>query len=288
MKKIKFIPVLCCMLLASCGLVDFSEDCVYDGNLDIRLNWNYLLEGDKQPREADLLIYTLPVRSHTISGDTILKQIPEGIHTLLALNKPDGVQYNLDEADFATATLPVSTQDEKRYIGQAPIIYADKKEATIVAGQTTQCEIIPVSCIRQVIIDFVISDNGVALEVDKISGELSGVQYGYSFARMEAIPSDAVLQYTSKQQKPGLFRSSNIVFGMNPDKDSKTAPDNILEVDLRLSDGTYHHTIIDLTKQFEGFMSPLIHITLEVRLGLLGMEAEVTGWQTGEEGNIEI
>ncbi|WP_197027609.1 hypothetical protein [Prevotella sp. 10(H)] len=75
---------------------------------------------------------------------------------------------------------------------------------------------------------------------------------------------------------------------MNPDKDTPEATENILEVDLRLSDGTSHHALIDLTRQFEGFESPIIHITLEIRLGLLGMEAEVTGWETGEEGKIEI
>ncbi|WP_029901737.1 hypothetical protein [Prevotella sp. 10(H)] len=188
MKKIKLITVFISMILASCSLVDFSEDCVYDGNLDIRLNWNYLLEGDKQPGEINLQLYTQPVNSYLISGDTILKQIPEGRMTLLAFNIAEGVSYNLDEAESATITLPVNIQGNNQYIGQAPVIYVDKKEVTIIAGQTTACEIIPISCIQQVVIDFTIPDNGVAQEVDNISGNLTGVQSGYSFSNGKAIP----------------------------------------------------------------------------------------------------
>ncbi|MBB4035427.1 hypothetical protein GGR21_001320 [Dysgonomonas hofstadii] len=57
---------------------------------------------------------------------------------------------------------------------------------------------------------------------------------------------------------------------------------------LQLSNGSSYSSQIDLTGQFDSFLSPVIYIAMEIRLGLMGMETIVTGWETGEEGDIEI
>lgn len=289
MKKLRLLPILFCTLLVSCNLIDFSEDCIYDGNIDIRLNWNYLLEGDEKPGLTSTWIYTAPIHFYDIHEDTILTKIPEGTHTLLAVSKVKNLETEgMDNILSAAIQLPVIQKDGKDYIGQAPLVYADSKNINVQAGKTSLCEFIPRSCVQQVILDFIIPDNGVALEVEKITGDLSGVQSGYSFKQMQAIPSSAYLSYNARVIKEGVLRSSNFVFGMNPHKDGINAIENTLNLDLRLNDGSVHSSRIDLTRQFDGFLSPIITITIEIRLGLMGMETEIVSWATGEEGNIEI
>lgn len=289
MKKVRLLPVLFCMLFASCSLIDFSEDCIYDGNIDIRFNWNYLLEGDRKPEVMDTWIYTSHVKYCSLYGDTVLTKIQEGLHKVLTLNGTQEMELTgMEDMNTAVVMLPVILKDNKTYIGQAPLLYADRKEVLVQAGKTSPCEFIPRSCVQQVIIDFVIPDNGIALKVERITGELSGVQTGYSFKDMRAVPSEAFLTYNARKTKTGIFRSSNFVFGMNPQKGSGYHAENLLQVGLWLSDDSYHDTTIDLTWQFDGFLSPIIHITLEVRLGLMGMETVITSWETGDGGNIEI
>lgn len=142
---------------------------------------------------------------------------------------------------------------------------------------------------RQINIDFVVVDNS-GVGVSSINGELSGIAYKYGFRQLDAPESSAWLSFDSKpdSEKKNLFSSSLKVFGVNPDKQATDRIDNLLDIALQTSDGNIYKESIDLTNVFSGFTTRIIHITIQIRLGLMGMSVEVTGWDVSDGGIIEL
>jgi hypothetical protein len=75
---------------------------------------------------------------------------------------------------------------------------------------------------------------------------------------------------------------------VNPDKQATDRIDNLLDIALQTSDGNIYKESIDLTNVLNSFTTRIIHITIQIRLGLMGMNVEVTGWDISDGGSIEL
>jgi len=293
MKQLLKTTLFCilCLWLGSCSMIDFSEDCNYTGDVKVLFNWQNLPNGDKKPERMQTIFYPDNglLSSYQLAGDTLLTGLPATQHEVLSFNQPEGLTFHETDCPCtAYAKADTYTKNGKTYAGNAPGLYAAKTNIVIPVSERAQCVLSPESCTRQVVIDFVIPDNGTVLNVEDISGEISGVQTSYLFMNMEAMLSDADMEYSTIQVQLGIFRSSSRVFGMNPEKVDGNKTDNILAIGLTLSNGTYHQSTLNLTRQFDGFVERIIHITLEVWIRYAGIEVGVANWYTAEEDNIEI
>ena len=118
----------------------------------------------------------------------------------------------------------------------------------------------------------------------------SGIAYKYGFKLLDALESDAWLAFETKRNanKSNVFSSTMRVFGVNPDKQAAERIDNLLNIGLETSSGNTYREAIDLTNVFSGFTTRIINITIEIRLGLMGMEVDITGWNVSDGGIIEL
>ncbi|PXV61084.1 uncharacterized protein DUF5119 [Dysgonomonas alginatilytica] len=291
-KRMKITCIILCglLLIHSCSMIDFSEDCTYTGNVEVRFDWSNLSEGDKVPEWMDTRFYTpaLPVRSFMLRGDTLLTEIVTGHYQVLAYNPIKGIDFiGLDNIETAIAQPPISEKDGKLYTVQAPLLYAAKTDIQVQPYTSTVCELIPKSCIRQLFVNFIVINEGFA-EVENISGELSGVATGYSFAEMEAIRSTAILPFSSIKLSNGNFLSNLRVFGLNPSQEGQSEIQKEMYLSLQLSDGRIFNDILDLTGLFSDFTAASMYLTLEIRLTAMGMKISITDWYTIDQGIIEL
>lgn len=287
------LSLICCMLMASCNLIDFSEDCTYYGDVEIRPDWSALAKDEIKPLLTDIYLLS-PQRNYTysITADTLVTGIQAVSYKVLACNA-----YGLENVTFSgmdcpeTAQAQLSTYEEnsRLYTLQAPALYAANVDLTVVPFERVVSEPVLKPATRQINIDFVVVDNS-GVGVRAISGELSGIAYRYGFKDLDALESSAWLAFDSKldSEKKNLFSSSLKVFGVNPNKQATGRINNLLDIALQTSDGNIYKESIDLTGVFSGFTTRIIHITIEIRLGLMGMQVEVTGWDVSDGGIIEL
>ena len=290
-KRIKITCIILCglLLLHSCSMIDFSEDCTYTGNVEVRFDWSNLLEGDKVPEWMDTKFYNpLPVRSFILSGDTLLTGIPVERLEVTAFNHIEGLDYTgLENIQTAKVQLPVSEKDGKLYTVQAPLLYAAKTDIQVQPYTSTLCELIPKSCIHQVFVNFIVINDGFS-EVESISGELSGVATGYSFAEMEAIRSSAILPFTSRKITDNNYLGELRVFGMNPNEEGFAEIPKDLKLSVCMEDKRIFSESFSLTEVFKDFRSASMYLTLEIRLTAIGMKISITDWYTVDQGVIEL
>lgn len=294
MKHLKItISAICCILLSSCNWIDFSENCTYYGNVEIKPDWSGLTDAETKPSLTDIYFLSPQVNSrYQISADTLVKDVQAVTYKVLALNS-----YNLTDIHFegmdcpetAKAELETYQKDQKLYTVQAPTLYAANTNLTVPAFETVVCEPVLQSAVRQVYIDFVVVDN-TNTGVNTIGGELSGIAYRYGFKQLEQLESSAWLAFGSERntEKSNVFSSYLKVFGVNPDKQASNKIDNLLGIHLQMSDGSAYRKTIDLTDIFSGFTTRVIHISIQIRLALMGMEVEVTGWNVSDGGSIAL
>lgn len=291
-KRIKITCIILCglLLLHSCSMIDFSEDCTYTGNVEVRFDWSNLLEGDKVPEWMDTKFYNpLPVRSFILSGDTLLTGIPAERLEVTAFNHIEGLDYTgLENIQTAKAQLPLTEKDGKLYTVQAPLLYAAKTDIQVQAYTSTICELIPKSCIRQVFVDFIIVNEGFDSEVESISGELSGVATRYSFTEMEAIRSEAILSFTSRKIRDNNYLAELRVFGVNPNEEGFAEIPKDLKLSVSMEDKRVFSEHFSLTEIFKDFRSASMYLTLEIRLTAMGMKISITDWYTVDQGIIEL
>lgn len=287
------LSLICCMFLASCSLIDFSEDCTYYGDVEIRPDWSGLEKGDTKPLLTDIYLLS-PQRNYTysITSDTLVTGIRAVSYKVLACNA-----YGLEDISFSgmdcpeTAQAEVSTykENDRLYTVLTPALYAANADLTMIPFERVVSEPVLKPATRQINIDFVVIDN-TRMGVSAINGELSGIAYKYGFKRLDELGSSAWLAFGSvrNEEKSNEFSSGLKVFGVNPDKQVTDRIDNLLDIALQTSDGNIYKETIDLTSVFSGFTTRIIHITIEIRLGLMGMEIEVTGWDVSDGGSIEL
>lgn len=287
------LSLICCMLMASCNLIDFSEDCTYYGNVEIKPDWSALAKDETKPFLTDIYLLS-PQHNYTysITSDTLVTGIQAVSYKVLACNA-----YGLENISFSgmdcpnTAQVELSTYEEndRLYTIQAPSLYAANTDLTVIPFEKVVSEPVLKPATRQINIDFVVVDNS-GVGVSAINGELSGITYRYGFRELDALESSACLAFDSKldSEKKNLFSSSLKVFGVNPDKQATDRIDNLLDIALQTSEGNTYKESIDLTNIFNGFTTRIIHITIEIRLGLMGMNVEVTGWDVSDGGTIEL
>lgn len=291
MKKIRILfLVISCMLLTSCSLIDFSENCTYSGNVEVRFDWSNLLEGDKVPEWMDARFYgqSTPLLNYNLSGDTLLTGIPAVRFEVTAFNRTKGLDYTgLENFQTAKVQLPISEKDGKLYTVQAPLLYAAKTDIQVQAYTSTVCELIPKSCIRQVFVNFIIINDGFS-EVENISGELSGVATGYSFYQKEAIRSSAILPFTSRKIRDNNYLTELQVFGMNPNEEGLAQIPKYLKLSLSMADKRIFSENFSLTEVFKDFKSASMYLTLEIRLTAMGMKISIADWYTVDQGIIEL
>lgn len=293
-KKIRLIvSLICCMLMASCNLIDFSEDCTYYGDLEIRPDWSGLAQDDTRPALTDIyLLSSQRNYSYQISADTLVTDVQAASYKLLAFNS-----YGLGNINFSgmdcpnTAKVELNTSEDngRLYIVQAPALYAANTDLTVIPFESVVSEPVLKPATRQINIDFIVIDNS-GIGVSSINGELSGIAYKYVFKQLEALESAAWLAFETKRNadKSNVFSSTMKVFGANPDKQSEERIDNLLDIALETSGGNTYSETIDLTNVFNGFTTRIINITIEIRLGLMGMEVAITGWNVSDGGIIEL
>lgn len=287
------LSLTCCVLMASCNLIDFSEDCTYYGDVEIRPDWSVLAKDETKPLLTD--IYLLSPRhnyTYSITSDTLVTGIQAVSYKVLACNA-----YGLDNISFSgmdcpnTAQAELSTWEEngRLYTLQAPALYAANTDLTVIPFERVISEPVLKPATRQINIDFAVVDNS-GVGVSSINGELSGIAYKYGFKQLDALGSSAWLAFGSvpNEEKANVFSSGLKVFGVNPDKQATGWIDNLLDIALQTSDGNIYKESIDLTGVFSGFTTRIIHITIEIRLGLMGMSVEVTGWDVSDGGIIEL
>lgn len=287
------LSLICCMLLASCSLIDFSEDCTYYGDVEIRPDWSALAKDETKPFLTDIYLLS-PQRNYTysITSDTLVTGIQAVNYKVLAFNS-----YQLENISFSgmdcpnTANAEVSTyeKDGRLYALNAPAFYTVNTNLSIIPFESVICELVLQSAVRQINIDFVVVDN-TDMGVRGISGELSGIAYRYGFKDLDAMESSAWLAFGSEinEEKNNVFSSSLKVFGVNPDKQFAQRTDNLLDIALQTSDSNIYKETIDLTNLFSGFTTRIINITIEIRLSLMGMEVDITGWNVSDGGIIEL
>ena len=293
-KKIRLIvSLICSMLMASCNLIDFSEDCTYYGDVEIKPDWSGLAQNDTRPALTDIYLLS-PQRNYmySITSDTLVTDVQAVSYKLLAYNS-----YGLENISFSgmdcpnTAKAELSTSEEngRLYTFQAPALYAANTDLTVIPFERVVSEPVLKPATRQINIDFMVIDNS-GVGVTSINGELSGIAYKYGFKQLDALESAAWLAFETKRnaEKSNMFSSTMKVFGVNPDKQSEGRIDNLLDIALQTSDGNIYKESIDLTGVFSGFTTHIIHITIEIRLGLIGMNVEVAGWNVSDGGIIEL
>lgn len=292
MKKIRILfSVISCMLLASCSLIDFSEDCTYTGNVEVKFDWTNLLEGDKIPGWMDTRFYgqSIPHFGYLLSGDTLLTGIPAQRFEVTAFNRAEGLEYTgLENPETAKAQLPVTEQDGNLYTLQAPLLYAANTTVLVLADQTSSCLLNPKSCIRQVFINFILIKDGFDSDVESISGGLGGVATGYSFYQKEAIRSSAILPFTSMKIRDNNYLAELRVLGMNPNEEGLAEIAKDLELWVSMTDKRIFSEHFSLTEIFKDFRSASMYLTLEIRLTAMGMKISITDWYTVDWGIIEL
>ena len=297
MKRIKKIGLtvsfICCMLMASCNLIDFSEDCTYYGDIEIKPDWSVLTQVETKPTLTDIYLLS-PQRNYmySISSDTLVKDVQAVSYKLLAYNS-----YGLENISFsgmdcpntAKAELAIFEDRDRLYTVQASALYAANTDLTVIPFESVVSEPVLKPATRQINIDFVIIDNS-GIGISAINGELSGISYKYGFKQLEALESAAWLAFDTKRNadNDNVFSSTMKVFGVNPDKKSEGKTDNLLDIDLETSEGNTYRETIDLTNVFSGFITRIINITIEIRLGLMGVEVAITGWNVSDGGIIEL
>ncbi len=295
MKRIINIIILfaCCMLLISCNLIDFSEDCTYYGEVEIRPDWSALAKDETKPLLTDIYLLS-PQHNYTysITADTLVTGIQAVSYKVLACNAYglENISFSdMDCPETAQAELSTSEKDGRLYTFQAPALYAANTNLTVIPFERVVGEPVLKPATRQINIDFVVVDNS-GVGVRAISGELSGIAYKYGFKQLDAPESSAWLAFDTEinEEKSNVFSSSLKIFGVNPDKQATDRIDNLLDIALQTSDGNIYKESIDLTNVFNGFTIRIIHITIEIRLGLMGMNVEVTGWDVSDGGTIEL
>ena len=195
----------------------------------------------------------------------------------------------MDCPETAQAELRTTEENGRLYTIQAPALYAANTDLTVIPFERVVSEPVLKPATRQINIDFVVIDNS-GVGVSSINGELSGIAYKYGFKQLDAPESSAWLAFGSvrNEEKSNVFSSGLKVFGVNPDKQARDRIDNLLDIALQTSDGNIYKESIDLTGVFNGFTTRIIHITIEIRLGLMGMQVEVTGWDVSDGGIIEL
>lgn len=287
------LSLICCMLMASCNLIDFSEDCTYYGEVEIKPDWSALAKDETKPLLTDIyLLSPQPNYTYSITSDTLVTGIQAVSYKVLACNV-----YGLENISFSGMDCPETAQAELRtteengrlYTLQAPALYAANADLTVIPFERVVSEPVLKPATRQINIDFVVVDNS-GVGVSSINGELSGIAYKYGFKQLDAPESSAWLAFGSvrNEEKSNIFSSSLKVFGVNPDKQATGRTDNLLDIALQTSDGNIYKESIDLTGVLNGFTTRIIHITIEIRLGLMGMNVEVTGWDVSDGGIIEL
>ncbi|WP_303894126.1 hypothetical protein [Dysgonomonas mossii] len=287
------LSLICCMLMASCNLIDFSEDCTYYGDVEIRPDWSALAKDETKSLLTDIYLLS-PQRNYTysITSDTLVTGIQAVSYKVLAFNSLglDNISFSgMDCPETAQAQLSTSEKGGRLYTVDAPALYAANTDLMVISFEKVVSEPVLKPATRQINIDFVVVDNS-GVGVSSINGELSGIAYKYGFRQLDAPESSAWLSFDSKpdSEKKNLFSSSLKVFGVNPDKQATDRIDNLLDIALQTSDGNIYKESIDLTNVFSGFTTRIIHITIQIRLGLMGMSVEVTGWDVSDGGIIEL
>jgi hypothetical protein len=287
------LSLICCILIASCNLIDFSEDCTYYGDVEIRPDWSALAKDETKPLLTDIYLLS-PQRNYTysITSDTLVTGIQAVSYKVLAFNSHglENIAFSgMDCPEMAQAELSTSEENERLYTVQAPGLYAANTDLTVIPFESVVSEPVLKPATRQINIDFVVIDN-TDMGVSSISGELSGIAYKYGFKPLDALESSAWLAFSSvcNEERINVFSSGLKVFGVNPDKQAVERIDNLLDIALQTSDGNIYKESIDLTTVFNGFTTRIIHITIEIRLGLMGMSVEVTGWDVSDGGIIEL
>lgn len=293
-RKIRLIvSLICSMLMASCNLIDFSEDCTYYGDVEIKPDWSGLAQNDTRPALTDIYLLS-PQRNYmySITSDTLVTDVQAASYKLLAYNS-----YGLENISFSgmdcpnTAKVELNTSEDngRLYMVQAPALYAANTDLTVIPFERVVSEPVLKPATRQINIDFIVIDNS-GVGVSSINGELSGIAYKYGFKQLDALESAAWLAFETKRNadKSNMFSSTMKVFGVNPDKQSERRIDNLLDIALETSSGNTYRETIDLTNVFSGFTTRIINITIEIRLGLMGMEADITGWNVSDGGIIEL
>ncbi len=291
--KTTIIPLACCMLLASCSLADFSEDCTYYGEVETKPDRTALAKDETKPLLTDIYLLS-PQRNYTysITSDTLVTGIQAVSYKVLACNAYglENISFSgMDCPETAQAELSTYEKDGKLYTVPAPALYAANTDLRVIPFERVVCEPVLKPATRRINIDFAVVDNS-GVGVSSINGELSGIAYRYSFKQLDALESSAWLAFGSvpNEEKTNVFSSSLKVFGVNPGKQAAGRIDNLLDIALQTSDGNIYKESIDLTGVFSGFTTSIIHITIEIRLGLMGMSVEVTGWDVSNGGNIEL
>lgn len=293
-KKIRLIvSLICSMLMASCNLIDFSEDCTYYGDVEIKPDWSGLAQNDTRPALTDIYLLS-PQRNYmySITSDTLVTDVQAASYKLLAYNS-----YGLENIRFSgmdcpnTAKVELNTSEDngRLYMVQAPALYAANTDLTVIPFERVVSEPVLKPATRQINIDFIVIDNS-GVGVSSINGELSGIAYKYGFKQLDALESAAWVSFETKRNadKSNMFSSTMKVFGANPDKQSEKRIDNLLDIALEASSGNTYREAIDLTNVFNGFTTRIINITIEIRLGLMGMEVAITGWNVSDGGIIEL
>lgn len=293
-KKIRLIvSLICSMLMASCNLIDFSEDCTYYGDVEIKPDWSGLAQNDTRPALTDIYLLS-PQRKYmySITSDTLVTDVQAVSYKLLAYNS-----YGLENISFsgmdcpntAKAELATFEDRDRLYTVQAPALYAANTDLTVIPFESVISEPVLKPATRQINIDFVVIDNS-GIGVSSINGELSGIAYKYGFKQLDALESAAWLAFETKKNadKSNMFSSTMKVFGANPDKQSEDRIDNLLDIALETSGGNTYSESIDLTNVFSEFTTRIINITIEIRLGLMSIEVAITGWNVSDGGIIEL
>ena len=195
----------------------------------------------------------------------------------------------MDCPNTAQAELSTSEKGGRLYTVDAPALYAANADLRVIPFERVVSEPVLKPATRQINIDFVVVDNS-GMGVSSINGELSGIAYKYGFKRLDAPESSAWQAFGSvrNEEKSNVFSSSLKVFGVNPDKQATGKIDNLLDIALQTSNGNIYKESIDLTGVFSGFTTRIIHITIQIRLGLMGMSVEVTRWDVSDGGSIEL
>jgi len=288
MKKILksvFGAMLCMGLISSCGMIDFSEDCSYKGDVKIIFDWQCLPEGDEKPDIMQTTFYPDNglLSSYQLAGDTILTGLAATRHEVLSFNQLKGISFHETDCHCtAYAEIETYTKDGKIYVDNAPDLYAAKQSIQIPAFGNVECILTPRPCYQQVFVDFVIIRNNVDAEIESLSGELSGVATMYSFGEMEAMQSDAFLPFEGKLVTEDKYHTAMQMLGLHP------SVSNYLDIYLSLTDDKGYSQSLDLTGVFKNFTARQMYLTIEIRLSNLGISLSIADWYTGGGGNIEI
>ena len=88
------LSLICCMLMASCNLIDFSEDCTYYGDVELKPDWSVLAKDETKPLLTDIYLLS-PQRNYTysITSDTLVTGI-QAVSYIFDENK-DAVQHRI-------------------------------------------------------------------------------------------------------------------------------------------------------------------------------------------------